>query len=273
MRKVSLIRLGLVATLTMSLAVFGGCFFDGEGGEDLPADVEQAVQDAESELAQGVSGLSLDMTTDALESLIQWSEGPPPPLREESVYYDADDQAWIIAYSEDFVEDDVSGHVEASWWLQFRAGETAQQEPNETTDQIELRFAATQAGNYHPTEHDWNVDFTQQAEAHLLATRQEDNSATIVGGGEIQGTSVLHIADRAFEHAQAVTWEYDLEAAPDAACVSGELVGSMQLSGRAHRAYTFGATFDGLGGIAWTVWQDEQIVDQDQRTYDCGQGQ
>jgi len=248
----TLLTLGAVGLLASSGCLFGD---DGNSGDALPSDPEElAVLD---DIAGGIASMSFDIATSSLQVLIQSSEGIPVAR----VYsWNPEDQAWTFSESETYDGEEATGVYSLNWWVQFRAAGAPQQQPDETTDQIEVRLDATNVGTYHPGAYQVTFDWT--ADHHVTGSRQPDNSATFVGGGTLTGETTTTLHERTFHNTHDASWSIDLAAAPDQACVSGTLSGTKG-------PWSFDATFDGLGGYSWELHRHDLLVDSGMGEYAC----
>jgi hypothetical protein len=260
MRRAFRIRFPVITLSVLSLVVSVGCLDfgsdtgdDGGGGSSTP----QGIVD---DIATGVVSVSVEATVGMLQGVIEWTSPGFGSGREESVVWNDVEQAWIITASEAYEDEEVSGQLDVSYWVQFLSEGTPQQNADDFTDEVAIVATAENFGNYHPGSYE--VDFAWVAEANLNATRNEDESVDYVGNGMLDGITTTHYQDATFTDEQQASWTYDLAAAPDQACVSGTMVGTAG-------DYSFTATFNGAGGVVWTVERGSTEVDSSDQTYDC----
>jgi hypothetical protein len=254
MRRSCTLRPPLVLLGGLAVIASSGCL----GGDDGSSnDAEQAA--VLDDIAGGVTETTLDAATAALQRLEEWSAGVPAARAHT---WNDTDQAWTLTEIQEYTSPEAEGVVTLNWWLQFRSGETPQQHPDDTTDEIELRLGATNEGIYHPG--DYQVAFDWSAGHGVVRSRDPDGTRHFAGSGWLEGTTTTTLPRRTLVHSQDVSWSHVLTAAPDQPCVSG------WFEGHSSPSWSFDATFDGQGGYSWELRRDDAVIRSGTGEYDCG---
>jgi hypothetical protein len=253
MRRPRTLRSALAPLGATVVIASGGCL----GGDDgSPDDAEQTA--ALDDIAGAVTETTLDATTAALQRLEEWSSGVPT-ARAHS--WNETEEAWTLDETVEYSGENAQGVVTLHWWLQFRSGGTAQQQPDDTTDEVEVRLAATNVGTYDPG--DFQVVYDWSAGHEVTRTRDPGGSKTFAGGGWLEGTTTTTLPRRTLVHSQDVSWSHEFTAAPDQPCVSG------WFEGLSAPSWSFYATFDGQGGYAWELRREDTLVRSGTGEYAC----
>ena len=253
----------LFAVLCAGLVLVAGCFGNDDDSPGTTYGSNPELVPIENQIAEGVGSSMVGFVKEAVENFEQWGDGFAISREEGQATWNAADQAWTLSGGEEYSDGDADGVVSITWWVQFRAGGVPQQEPNDNTDQIEIRANATNSGNYHPEEHDWNLDFDWTASHTVTGTRNPDESADFVGSGSLQGTTATHLNDQIHDHVQNVTWSHDFNAGPQEACWTGSLTGTMDI-------YDFSAVFDAEGTVDYTISANDVVIHSETDEYTCG---
>jgi hypothetical protein len=239
------------------LAFLPGCLNDESSPE------EDTLNEAENGVSASLSETALELDQALLASVPAWmTDGVEAPgLRDGTTAYDEESQSWVITFSEDYAEDDATGHLESTHRIQFLESGAPVQFPSENTNQLDVTVEGTNAGNYHPDDR-WNVDYDLDFQRQLTAVRNEDGSLSIDGAGSIGGATTYHVGNRIFPRQTTLEWSSALSFAAQSTCPAGTIDGS---NGRCD----FHASFDGAGTVTWSVTRNGSIVRSGTDLHEC----
>lgn len=245
-----------VLFLTPTLALLPGCLND----DDSPD--EATLNEAENGLSAGLSELALQLDESLIEAAPTWmTEGVGTSLRDGTTSYDEAEQTWIITFSEDYEEDEATGHLETTHRIQFLEDGAPVQFPDENTDQLNVVVEGSNAGNYHPTEH-YNADFDFDLQRQLSVVRNSDASLDLEGEGEIEGSALYHVGERTYPREATLEWSSELSFAAQSTCAAGTIDGS-------NERCDFHASFDGAGTVTWSVTRNGSVVRSGTDHHEC----
>jgi hypothetical protein len=255
------LRAALTALTVPCFALAAGCNLLG-GDDDSPDPDSAEVTQADEDIAEGVSGTAVELLSamiDAASSIEQ------QPLRSESVIWSSQTGTWTISGSDSYDDPDASGTASYTMTVQFLDDGTPQQYLDDFTDQIEITSSIQNAGNYHPQEHAFDVDYDFNATGALSAELQ-GTLIVATGAGSLSGSTETHVGQATVSRQQNASWTYSMTVdttVPDD-CPAGTFVGTTN-------NFTFDGTFDD-GVASWTIRRNGAVVRQATDSISCGAG-
>jgi hypothetical protein len=256
--KVSMFRKTLNLFAVISLFALSGCFLDdsSDGGN-----TDNAVTIAENDVASGISGMAVEFVSEVITDLPDWLQGfEETGGREFAIEWDGENLRWILSGSENYEDEEASGHVTVHTTIQFLAGGEPMQHPTPETDQIEVTQNATNAGTYEPGDFRVVFDLEANHEISIVATGEE--GATITGHGGITGTTETTVNGRTYNGDRNLGWTASLTLGSTGECGTGLVSGN-------DGDYEFMAQFDGTGAVDITVSKYEATIETDTMHYEC----
>ena len=251
-------RAAAILLFTPALAFLPGCLGDDESPDAA------TLNEAENNVSAGAAELALQLDSSLIASIPTWMsqgvEPPPSPLRDGTTSYDEQSQTWVITFSEDYTNEEATGHLESTHRVQFLEDGTPVQFPNDHTNELRVNVEGTNVGNFHPTDaYDVDFDFTLQ---RAVVVVRDANGLLVSGDGTLGGGTIYHIGNRNYPRQTTLTWGCDLSFAPLSTCAAGTIDGS---NGRC----TFSATLDGVGNVVWQVTSNGNVVRSGNDHYEC----
>lgn len=263
MHRTSIHKWALVAISSASLAFLGGCFLDGSSSDDSSAEVAEILD----EITDGVASSASQSLEEDLGNFIRWVDGGvhPAPAREQTITWDAENGSWVLVGNTAYEDTDANGTITYEIHVRFSDAGTAQEQPNDLTDRVDVSRSAHNAGNYHPADRGFDIDYEWQEQSELLVLRNEETDfLTITGGGTLEGNTQAHRGARTYSHEQHATWEFELGWQRETTtCPTGSLAGTF------NDAFEFTASHDGTGTVSWEIRRDDSLVRSGTDTVQC----
>jgi hypothetical protein len=244
-------RAAIAASIFSFLPLVGGCNL--VGGDDSPSADPTAVAEADLDVAEGVSGTSVELLGGMIGAASGLEAPQPAPFRSESVSWNGQTGFWTVTGDEAYDDPEATGTVTYTFTVQILEDGTPVQYVSDLTDEIHISATVANTGNFHPADRDFDVDYDFDVVGSLIAT----NDAGVVsasGSGSLDGSTQAHIGDATVARQQDAAWTYafTVDTNVQDACAAGTFNGTTN-------AFTFDGSF--AGGVAsWNVRRDGAVV-------------